>query len=114
MSRENDDMMQVYAESARGRYVPPAETPDSAIKSANSNDVLDQYFSRNGSKPSENIPAQENYQPQQQQLFNEGSERRNILLAEAAANILKASPYFQSDEDKAYLKEIKEAIEEMM
>ena len=75
--------------------------------------MLDKYFSRSPSK--EQKPSQQ-YVPQeqpQQQVLNE-AQQRNMSLNEAVGNITKVIPMFSDKRDREYLKEIREALEDLM
>jgi hypothetical protein len=121
MDNDNDEMNDVYAGSAMGQYIEPAETPNETIGSVDGEGVLDTYFSRCGKTPSGN-PAPEpqtHTQPQpqphaQQQVVEGLATNPQMFLTEAIANIYKAYPHMKNPKDQEYLKEIKEAIEELI
>tara|TARA_R110000765_G_scaffold7963_4_gene26107 strand:+ start:113916 stop:114263 length:348 start_codon:yes stop_codon:yes gene_type:complete len=115
MDNDNDEMNDVYAGSAMGQYIEPAETPNETIGSVDGEGVLDTYFSRGGKTPSGNPAPEPQTQPQAQQQVVEGvATNPQMFLTEAIANIYKAYPHMKNPKDQEYLKEIKEAIEELI
>jgi len=114
MNNEADDIMDIYGQTAAKVFVPNVEQEFSQKCKKESTGLINKYFSRtpqnnniNTVTESENIPLQNN------NIINE-SQQKNILLNDAIINLQKVLPYFSEDQDKKYLKEIKEAIEELM
>jgi len=106
-----DDIMSVYGQKCRGIHVPNPEQEFQQKCKQESNDVLNKYFSK-GNQQS----VVEQIKPDVQmnhQVINEAQQRTN-LLSEASANLAKVLPLFEDIRDKEYIKEIREAIEEMM
>ena len=108
---DNDDMMGLYESSASGVYIEPVDV-SSLQGMVTKSDPMD-YFSR-GDKPVQ----QEVIGAPKPQVFNEQSHTpqsnsKNRLLSEAASLLYNASSTVEGA-DRAYLKEIREAIEELM
>lgn len=108
-----DDIMKIYETKSKGIHVPNPELEFQKKAKEQSKGLLDKYFSRN---PSQTVVEQTSSQPSQtsgETLLTE-KQIRNQSLHLAALNIAKVIPLFESKEDKKYLKEIREAIEELM
>ncbi len=106
-----DDIMNVYGQKCKGIHVPnPEQEFQQKCKQEGSN-VLNKYFPRGNQQP-----VVEQKKPDVQmnhQVINEAQQRTN-LLSEASANLAKVLPLFEEVRDKEYIKEIRDAIEELM
>ena len=106
---DNDDMMGLYESSAQGKYIEPVDVSSLQGQITKSDPM--EYFSRGDqSAPQVNNKTQ-SHQPQ---VINEQSgNRKNQMLTEAAALLYNANSLVEGA-DRAYLKEIREAIEELL
>lgn len=114
MKDEADDIMNIYSERCSKIHIPNPEQEFQQKCQNEKQGLLEKYFSRKPSNPQ--IPSQQHVPQQeqpQQQVLNEAQQRNN-LLNEAAIKLAMVMPMFRDKCDREYLKEIREAIEEMM
>ena len=116
---EEEDIMNVYADTSAKVYIPtPEDDFNTGIKESSEN-VMDYFTPSKPSKspqPPQAVQPQQTAQPYQRdhpQLLTE-AQQRDTLLTEAATSLSKVMQMFPAKEDKTYLKQIREAIEEMM
>jgi hypothetical protein len=113
MNEDTDDIMNIYGSKCSHINIPNPEQEFQEKCRNEGQGLVEKYFSRTPSK--EQKPSQQ-YVPQeqpQQHVLNE-AQQRNMTLNEAAISIAKAIPMFTEKRDREYLKEIREAIEDMM
>jgi hypothetical protein len=106
-----EDIMNVYGNSCKGIHVPNPEQEFQQKCKQDSNNVLNKYFSKGNQQP-----VVEQIKPDVQtnhQVISEAQQRTN-LLTEASVNLAKVLPLFQEARDKDYIKEIRDAIEDLM
>lgn len=113
MNEDTDGIMNIYGSKCSHIHIPNPEQEFQEKCRTEGQDLVEKYFSR--TQPKEQKPSQQ-YVPQQapqQQVLNE-AQQRNMTLNEAVVSIAKAMPMFTEKRDREYLKEIREAIEDMM
>jgi hypothetical protein len=116
INNEADEIMNIYGEKCSKIHIPNPEQEFQQKCSSEKETIMEKYFSRkpsNTAQPSQVGSPQQTAQPQQQQLLTE-KQQRNGLLNEAAVNMAKVLPFFETKEARDYIKEIREAIEELM
>ena len=117
MNEETDDIMNIYGSKCSHIHIPNPEQEFQEKCRTEGQGLVEKYFSRTPSKgqqPQQSQQPSQQYVPQDhQQILNE-AQQRNMTLNEAAISIAKVIPMFSNKNDKAYLKEIREAIEDMM
>lgn len=114
MKDEADDIMNIYSEKCSKIHIPNQEQEFQMKCQNEKQGLLEKYFTR---KPTGDQTPTQQYVPQQeqpqQQVLNE-AQQRNMFLNEAAIKLATVMPMFRDKRDREYLKEIREAIEEMM
>lgn len=117
MSEDVDGIMNIYKTKSAGKYIPSVEQEFLEKCQTQKSSVVDMYLPKKGGQQQqvvENIQKPQNpSQPSQPQLLTEAQQRNN-LLNEAVINLQKVVPLFSNKADREYLKEIREAIEELM
>lgn len=116
IKNDADDIMSIYGEKCSKIHIPNPEQEFQQKCSSEKETIMEKYFSRkpsNTAQPSQPVSTQQTVQPLGQQLLTE-KQQRNTLLNEAAVNMAKVLPFFETKEARDYIKEIREAIEELI
>lgn len=108
MDKDYDDLNDVYASTTKGIEVPLMDTNfiTEAQVTGGGRDTYDTYFGTNRN----NVQTQ----PQQNSQLLTEKQQRNQLLYEAASKVKNLIPLFEARQDKEYVNEIKQALEELM
>lgn len=110
-----DDINNIYRTKSAGKYIPSVEQEFLDKCKIQKTDVVSRYFSKPPQQQQivEQQKAQIPSQPNNSQILNEVKQRNNFLN-EAIISLQKVSTLLNDKRDRAYLKEIREAIEELM
>ena len=102
-----DELDQIYRTQSAGKYVPPAEDLSEYVSKGN---PLDMYFSKKVQNP------RSQHSLHAQNLVTEASQSDdpNLILKESIKLIDKATRYVKLKGEREYLKEIRNAISELV
>ena len=113
---DTDDIMNIYGNKCRGVYIPNAEQKFQEKCKTESQGLLDKYgFNKKPKQEqtlNETATKRPTQQPQQEVLTEK--QRKNQMIFEASVNVAKLIPLFEDVEDKKYINQMKEALEELL